>query len=100
MEAIIAERDELLIESSRRFELLKEDFRYNLALIEARDVELERLDNSLKSTNANYEKCDNERRSILIKLEATERNIAEIERKSDLEKANLKVSETCNQPNI
>jgi hypothetical protein len=40
---MIEERDSLLHESTRRFNLLKEDFQYNLTLLEARDKEIARL---------------------------------------------------------
>lgn len=40
---MIEERDGLLQESTRRFNLLREDFQYNLSLLEARDKEIGRL---------------------------------------------------------
>jgi preprotein translocase subunit SecF len=39
----IDDRNKLLSEASRKFNLLKDDFQYNLTLLEARDVEIQRL---------------------------------------------------------
>jgi hypothetical protein len=44
LEALIKERDSLLSETLRKFELLRNDFDYNLSLIDARDAEIQRLE--------------------------------------------------------
>lgn len=51
LESLISQRDQLLLESSKRFERLKDDFQYNLSLIEARDKEIQRLDSCVKAAN-------------------------------------------------
>mmetsp|Transcript_23967 Transcript_23967/g.35178 ORF Transcript_23967/g.35178 Transcript_23967/m.35178 type:complete len:820 (+) Transcript_23967:246-2705(+) len=46
LESIIEDREKLLSEATRKFGLLKDDFQYNLTLLEARDSEISRLTQS------------------------------------------------------
>lgn len=48
LELLLKDRDDLLVDTLRKFDLLKNDFDYNLALIDARDVEIKRLEKIIK----------------------------------------------------
>lgn len=49
LERAVKEREEVLLETIKKLEMLKEDFDYNLTLIDARDKEIQRLESSLIS---------------------------------------------------
>ena len=78
LEQLVTERDSLLIESSKRFEQLRDDFQYNLALLEARDEEIERLEGHILKTNTELGITDADRRALkgridLLEIRETER---------------------------
>ena len=78
LEQLVTERDTLLIESSKRFEQLRDDFQYNLALLEARDEEIERLEGHILKTNTELSITDTDRRALkgridLLEIRETER---------------------------
>lgn len=91
LEALVEERDQLLIESSRRFEKLKDDFEYNLSLIQARDSEMERLDHELRKCHDELEACRTERRNLTLQLEASRTRESDAAKKSELDRLNNKV---------
>ena len=78
LEQLISERDNLLIDSSKRFDQLRDDFQNNLALLEARDHEIERLEGHIQSITNELASVDNERRAFQSRIEIME--IKEIER--------------------
>ena len=47
LEKLVEERDGLVAEAAKRFELAQEDFSYNLILLGARDEEIDRLETEL-----------------------------------------------------
>lgn len=78
LEQLVSERDNLLIESSKRFEQLRDDFQYNLALLEARDHEIERLEGHIQTINSELGVSDAERRALkgridILEIKETER---------------------------
>ena len=91
MENLVDERDQLLVESSKRFEKLKDDFEYNLALIQARDVEIERLEHDLRICNRNLEESKSERKNLSMQLEAMQMRETELVKKWEQEKLSNKV---------
>ena len=64
LEQLVNDRDILLIDASKRFEQLKDDFQYNLALLEARDHEIERLEGHAQKITEELSITDTERRSL------------------------------------
>eukprot|EP01041_Mallomonas_annulata_P011457 gene11457-23962_t len=72
LENLVKERDSLLTESTNRFEQLKDDFRYNLALLEARDEEIVRLEKLSVETNKQLLAKDNENKQLIMQLEQTQ----------------------------
>lgn len=90
LESLLEERDRLLIESSKRFEQLKEDFQYNLTLIESRDREIDRLENTLEARIRSYEAVDAERKELAHQLEAAAVREQEQQRRAEQEKAGSK----------
>jgi len=91
LEALVEERDQLLLESSRRFEKLKDDFEYNLALIQARDVEIERLEHDLKIHQADLSNSTSERKQLISQIEAAQSRELDAMKKSELDRINNKV---------
>lgn len=92
LEAEITKRDNLLVEVSKRYTQLQEDFKYNLGLITARDMEINRLDEAVKARTTDFESADNENRSLRIKIETMESTYAEREKAWELEKQANKVN--------
>jgi chromosome segregation ATPase len=93
LEKVVKERDTLLLEASNRFDQLRDDFQYNLTLLEARDKELRRLETviandgvaiaQLKADNkALSERCDH-----LIRKD--EERTRQIEEEKSLNKAKV-----------
>jgi hypothetical protein len=91
LEEMIQERDLLLVESSKRFNILKEDFEYNLSLIEARDKEIERLDNMIKLQNKSFDELDKKYQSQCNTLQLMETREMERLRKAEQDKMMNKV---------
>lgn len=85
------ERDQLLLESSRRFEKLKDDFEYNLALIQARDVEIERLEHEVKSIQTELVHVNDDKKHVMAQLEAAQSRENELLKKCELDRINNKV---------
>ncbi len=51
----IIERDKTIQESSKRFSQLRDDFKYNLSLLEARDQEIKRLEGLSAALSNDYQ---------------------------------------------
>jgi chromosome segregation ATPase len=81
LEQLVGERDGLLIESSKRFEQLKDDFQYNLALLEARDQEIERLEEHIQKINNQLGVNESEKSALKGRVD-----ILEIKEKERFEK--------------
>jgi DNA anti-recombination protein RmuC len=65
----IEERDRAVQESSKRFSQLREDFKYNLSLLEARDSEIKRLESIGNTLNSNVQTLQTEKTSLMHRLE-------------------------------
>ena len=87
LEQLVAERDNLLIESSKRFEQLRDDFQYNLALLEARDTEIERLESHVKQVSDELNESNAERRALRGRIDILEIKEAERFEKHEESKA-------------
>ncbi|KAJ1430813.1 hypothetical protein B484DRAFT_430471, partial [Ochromonadaceae sp. CCMP2298] len=83
LETLVGERDNLLLESSKRFDQLRGDFEYNLSLIGARDAELDRLESELSSSKEEAEGLRAERGRLLVQIDALERRGAEAARRAE-----------------
>jgi cell division protein FtsL len=94
LECFVEERDQLLLESSKRFEKLKDDFEYNLTLIQARDLEIERLEHEVHSKKAECDQFHEEVKSLAQHLEVAKAREHDIQKKAELERINHKVSTT------
>lgn len=86
LETMLEERDRLLVESSRRFEQLKEDFQYNLQLIEARDVEIERLESQLTAKDDEMHQAEENIKALSMKLDHLHQKEVERLQKADQER--------------
>ncbi len=95
LETMIVERDKLLVESSKRYEQLKEDFEYNLSLIEARDIEIERLEKALVEHEHDKQLFEQQIRAMSIRLEGLQQKEVERIQKSEVDKQNNKVRIVC-----
>lgn len=91
LEKTIEERDQMLLESFRRFERLKNDFQYNLRLLEARDREISRMESILEKHGRDREEVDQQVRNLLSRIECMEKMDKERTEKFEQEKAFNKV---------
>ena len=91
LEKMIEERDSLLVEVTKRFEQLKEDFQYNLALLEARDIELGKYEDVLKAKDSSIIQKDDEIKNLTMKIFSLEKSSAEIIERRNTDKTNTKV---------
>ena len=82
LEQLIHDRDTLLIQAKREFEQLKGDFQYNLSLLEARDLEIRRLDGIVKNLSDQLEENQAERNELNNKLDSME--LREVSRKEKM----------------
>jgi chromosome segregation ATPase len=87
---MVSERDTLLLESSKRFDQLKDDFQYNLALLDARDKEIQRLEAVAESGTLRIKELDIDKKSLLGKIETLMQNENMRINQFDQEKANNK----------
>ncbi len=92
LQHLVLERDELLVESCRRFEQLKTDFEYNLKLIQARDEEIEKITSSFRNLKQDYLNTEIERNNLLIRLEAITARADKASQQHEADKANWKVN--------
>lgn len=91
LEKMIVERDALLVEASKRFEQLKDDFKYNLTLLDARDIEIVKLEKMLSSETTKNTSLAEESDSVKSKLAFTAQQMTEREMQYAEEKAGNKV---------
>jgi chromosome segregation ATPase len=91
LELMIVERDKLLVEASKRYDQLKEDFEYNLSLIEARDIEIERLEKNLLHHERDKQSFEQQIRSLSARLEMLQQKELERIQKMENDKINNKV---------
>ena len=75
----IEDRDKALHEANKRFSLLKDDFKYNLTLLEARDTELRRLEGVATTLYGDVETLKAEKAALTQRLDRA--HVKENERK-------------------
>lgn len=92
LERMVEERDQLISEASKKFELMKDDFNYNLALIDARDKEIDKLENLVKTQQQKLQEIQDEKRVLVQQLEIEKKKELERVSKHDQEKINNRVS--------
>ncbi len=88
---MIAERDALIEELSRRYEQMREDFKYNLGLIEQRDAELSRTKKLLEQAKLEIEDKEYERRALNSTVEELQKQEAVFKEALLTERAQYKV---------
>lgn len=91
LEKTIEDRDMLLLESSKRFEQLKDDFQYNLRLLEARDREIARLEGIIEKQGREKEDLEQQVRNLLSRIESMQEKEKERMDKFEQDKALSKV---------
>ncbi|KAJ8037533.1 Coiled-coil domain-containing protein 57 [Holothuria leucospilota] len=69
LESTLREKETLLIEEKEKFMKLKDDFKYNLKLLNERDQELERYDATLGQLRAALHSRDAERSDLRIQID-------------------------------
>ena len=95
LEKTIEDRDMLLLESSKRFEQLKDDFQYNLRLLEARDREITRLEGIIEKQGREKEDLEQQVRNLLSRIESMQEKEKERMDKFEQDKA---LSKVCHMP--
>jgi chromosome segregation ATPase len=91
LESIIAEKEKLMLETRQKFELLKDDFQYNLKLIEARDKEIERLEQTIKVHVKRGDELEQKVRSLNAKIDSLQLKDTERQEKIEQDKIMQKV---------
>eukprot|EP01035_Chromulina_nebulosa_P038010 gene38010-51333_t len=86
LEGLVKDRDDLLLEAAKRFEQLREDFQYNITLIEARDKEIQRLDTICKEKSTLCERLHAENLALSTNLDAMVSNQHEKDSKREEDK--------------
>lgn len=92
LEKTIEDRDMLLLESSKRFEQLKDDFQYNLRLLEARDREITRLEGIIEKQGREKEDLEQQVRNLISRIDTMQEKEKERMEKFEQDKALSKVS--------
>lgn len=90
---MVSERDKMLQELSRRYNRLKEDFKYNLALIGSRDQDIERLETETHSLRTELEQSELQRNTLLSRLDIVEKRESDLKTSIEQERAESKVPE-------
>ncbi|XP_074647544.1 coiled-coil domain-containing protein 57-like [Tubulanus polymorphus] len=86
LEAAFREKEKLYVEEHNRFIKLKEDFKYNLKLLEDRDKELDKYDVLFNDIKAKMSEKDAEISELKIKIDELNVTISrEIQEKSDVQ---------------
>ena len=88
---MIAARDSLIEDLSKRYEQMREDFKYNLDLIEHRDSEISRLSRLRKVDKTELNEKELEIKSMANRLNVFERQEYEMKENIDAERAQFKV---------
>ena len=87
----IASTQVQLSELSNKYQILREDYSYNLDLLEAKDIEIIRLDESLRVSNEERISLIANIKTLNIKVESLENKEVQHNIKSQQDKANIKV---------
>lgn len=93
LRSALDDRDKALVEAGQRFELLKDDFQYNLKLIEARDKEIERLDQIIKQAAQREGDLEQKVRNLTNMIEVMQTK--EVGRLGEVEKEKMAHKASC-----
>lgn len=88
---MVAARDSLIEDISKRYEQMREDFKYNLNLIAQRDSEINRLNVVINTHKNDYERLENEKRQLSTKIGDMEISIFELNDTYNKEKSQHQV---------
>lgn len=92
LENYIKNREELLLETTTKYEALKEDFDYNLSLIEARDYEIQRLEKNVEDEKKKKMDVETKHRKVTQENQLLLQKEIELNHRLDQEKQSHKVS--------
>lgn len=92
LEASIRQRESMLLETQQKLDLLKDDFQYNLKLIEARDKEIERLEEVVIGYRKRGEEMEEKIKSLSGKIEVLQQKEVERQEKVEQDKLMYKVN--------
>jgi chromosome segregation ATPase len=81
-----------LTESNHKMIILKEDYAYNLELLQAKDHEIQRLDDEIKQHGSEKDRMEQQVRSLCMKIETLEASEAERKSKRTSDKVQNKVA--------
>ena len=102
LETLLKQKTQDLSEEKGKLNQLKEDFKYNLKLLEERDAELEKFEQTLISTFQRRKKSKFFKKLILIIIIATRKQLSE--KNSEISELKIKIDElkklTSNEKNI
>jgi uncharacterized HAD superfamily protein len=91
LETLCKSREELLIQSLTKFEALKEDFEYNLSLIDARDYDIKRLESVVEEEKRKRQECLKMAENISKENEMLKNKETELIQKLEQQKATHRV---------
>lgn len=91
LENLIEERNNIIFEYTKKFNLLKEDFNFNLQLIEARDEEIKKLEDINRFDKAKFQELVEKHTSLEHANHSNEQTISQLEQKLEEEKGQHKV---------
>ncbi len=92
LERLLAVREQSLTESVNKFNHLRDDFQYNLTLLEARDNEIVRLSGVVKAANNNLLVKENEIKSLSQKIELLHLKDSENSKNQEKQQQYIKVT--------
>lgn len=102
LETLLKQKTQDLSEEKGKLNQLKEDFKYNLKLLEERDAELEKFEQTLISTFQIRKKSKFFKKLIIIIIIATRKQLSE--KNSEISELKIKIDElkklTSNEKNI
>ena len=88
---MIKDRDSLLIDISKRYELMRDDFQYNLKLLEARDKEILRLESLFGEKLKELMLTEAERKNLMSIISSLELQDQDKQSKYEKERWNINV---------
>lgn len=91
LEKMVEERDSMILEAAKNFEAIKEDFHYNLKLLEGRDEDISKLEKELSLRNAEIEGLESQVRTLTSKLDSLDHKYQMTLERSETDKTQNKV---------
>ena len=78
LEVNLLEKEKLISDFIKRFDALKDDFQYNLTLLDARDHEIIRLEQIIENLTKEFEIKKHDNQQLLKKLDQVEKTSHEL----------------------